>query len=578
MTICCPNFKLPYTLLLLILLLPGLSAFAQKKEVTITGNINNLVQGENLADVYSFKYSDLAMDRDVIIPITKDARGNFKAVFLINGYQEIALCQAAKLPKEINYELGVTQFKFYISPGQHLNIDFYMSADYSDRKITFSKDGALFNNQMLTYYNSLQRSGVDDSLRNQSDALIKKGIPYLKKYLSQQLALALEFNNKYFGPDDKTGKNPKDKAIGKGKFNTVEGNMVKKQAELNLRYYAANAIMRAMVVNKVNDPQLMDYLKELKVNLDEPSAYGTDVYKDFLHHYFMVVGKAVNEKAPSVTILNKDIATFIIQNHAELEDEDKALAKKILDTINKPTGDEINTFINHVANRYANEYISNMPHNLPEFDYALTLKDPFLKDLYATRALYQQINGNIGFVKPNLSAYLKNVRSGFIKDDFLSYYQQEIDKINNSKLPAKAVLYGPKQLAANDPFKSVITKYKGKVIYVDVWATWCMPCLAEMGNSQKLRQNLAGKDVVFVYLCISSPDEKTWRSLIGTKNIEGENYFLNYNQSQAILKSFKIKGIPYYLIVNKDGTIAKANAGRPADDETIDGINTMLGK
>lgn len=577
MTTCCLKFKLPFTFLFLILLLPGLNALAQKKEVTITGNINNLVQSPSLIDVYSFKYADLATDKDVIIPITKDAQGNFKVVFAVNGYQEVSLCQAAKLPKGINLELGVTQFDFYVSPGQHLNFDFYMSADYSDRKITFSKDGALFNNQMLAYYNSLQSSGVDDSLRNQSDELIKKGIPYLKKYLSQQLALSLEFNNKYFGPDDKTGKNAKDKAIGKGKFNTVEGNMVKKQAELNLRYYAANSIMRAMVVNKVNDPQLMDYLKELKVKLDEPAAYGTDVYKDFLHHYFMVVGRSVNEKAPAVTILNKDIATFIIQNHAELEDDDKALAKKILDTVNKPTEDDINKFL-QVATRYANEYISSMPHNLPEFDYALTLKDPFLRDLFATRALYQQINGNIGFIKPNLSAYLKNVRSGFIKDDFLSYYQQEIDKINNSKLPAKAVLYSPKQVVTNDPFKSVITKYKGKVIYVDVWATWCMPCLGEMENSQKLREKLAGKDVIFVYLCISSPDEKTWRSLIGTKNIEGENYFLNYKQSQALSKNFKIAGIPYYLLVNKDGTIAKANAGRPADDETIDGINSMLGK
>jgi thiol-disulfide isomerase/thioredoxin len=578
MTTCCLKFKLSFAFLFLILLLPGFDAFAQKKEVTITGNINNLVQNPGLVDVYSFKYSDLATDKDVIIPITKDAQGNFKVVFAVNGYQEVSLCQAAKLPKGVNLEAGVTQFNFYVSPGQHLNFSFYMSADYSDRKIIFTKDGALFNNQMLAYYNSLQRSGVDDSLRNQSDELVKKGIPYLKKYLNEQLASSLEFNNKYFGPDDKTGKNPKDKALGKGKFNTVEGNMVKKQAELNLRYSAANALMRAMVVNNVNDPQAMDYLKEFKVKLNEPAAYGTDIYKDFLHHYFMVMGRAADKKAPDVIILNKDIATFIVQNHPELEDDDKALAKKILDTINKPSEDEINRFLNQVATRYVNEYMANRPHNLPAFDYALTIKDPFLRDLYATRVLYQQINGNIGFIKPNLSAYLKNVGSGYIKDDFLAYYQQEIDKINNSKLPPKAVLYSPKQLTGTDPFKSAIAKYKGKVIYVDVWATWCMPCLGEMENSQKLREKLAGKDVVFVYLCISSPDDKTWKSLIGTKNIEGENYFLNYSQSQAILKTFKITGIPYYLLVNKDGAIAKANAGRPADDETFDNINNLLSK
>jgi len=126
--------------------------------------------------------------------------------------------------------------------------------------------------------------------------------------------------------------------------------------------------------------------------------------------------------------------------------------------------------------------------------------------------------------------------------------------------------------------KKLLEKYKGKVVYLDAWATWCGPCIAGMESSEKLREQLKGKDVVFVYLCMDSPNESGWKNLIAAKNIEGENYFLNPTQSSVIGKTLNIKGIPHYALADKDGNLINKAAPSPGHSETLKMINDLLSK
>ena len=106
-------------------------------------------------------------------------------------------------------------------------------------------------------------------------------------------------------------------------------------------------------------------------------------------------------------------------------------------------------------------------------------------------------------------------------------------------------------------------KYPNKVLYVDVWATWCGPCISQFPDSKKLKKRMTGEDVVFVYLSASSSNLKQWKDMISIKELQGEHYFMDEASYKAFLTAFDIRGIPRYLLIDKKGIVADENAARP---------------
>lgn len=155
-------------------------------------------------------------------------------------------------------------------------------------------------------------------------------------------------------------------------------------------------------------------------------------------------------------------------------------------------------------------------------------------------------------------------------------YKAEMDKLHHSKMSPLAILNSSEQLKGPDLLTNLLEKYKGKVVYADVWATWCGPCIAGMEASQKLRAKLKDKDVVFVYLCTSSPTEEGWKNVIAAKNLEGENYFFDMSQSSAISRALNIQGIPYYFVVDKKGDIVSKTSPHPGEPETFKQLKGLL--
>lgn len=119
------------------------------------------------------------------------------------------------------------------------------------------------------------------------------------------------------------------------------------------------------------------------------------------------------------------------------------------------------------------------------------------------------------------------------------------------------------EVPEGDVFAYLAAKYPGKVLYVDVYATWCGPCRAEMKEAPALHGVMRGKDVVFVNLCLAS-DRDTWLKTVAQQKLEGENYWFDRDATTLFMGSYNLPGYPTYILVGRDGKIATMKAERPS--------------
>jgi thiol-disulfide isomerase/thioredoxin len=112
-----------------------------------------------------------------------------------------------------------------------------------------------------------------------------------------------------------------------------------------------------------------------------------------------------------------------------------------------------------------------------------------------------------------------------------------------------------------------VERYNGRVLYIDVWATWCGPCLEEMKIAPALHKYFAGKEVVFINLCLESSPEN-WLKTINKDIIGGENYYLDANASKSFRGAYNISGFPTYMLIGRNGQL-HASVARPSDTQSV---------
>jgi thiol-disulfide isomerase/thioredoxin len=122
-----------------------------------------------------------------------------------------------------------------------------------------------------------------------------------------------------------------------------------------------------------------------------------------------------------------------------------------------------------------------------------------------------------------------------------------------------------------------LSDLKGKVVYIDFWATWCGPCIKEIPSLKELETNYQGKDVVFLSISIdASKDRKKWEEFVVSKEMKGVQLFVGDKGHKEISAAYKITGIPRFVLVDKEGNIASPDAPRPSSSEIRPLINSLL--
>ncbi|HWW40787.1 TlpA disulfide reductase family protein, partial [Pedobacter sp.] len=123
--------------------------------------------------------------------------------------------------------------------------------------------------------------------------------------------------------------------------------------------------------------------------------------------------------------------------------------------------------------------------------------------------------------------------------------------------------------------KVSLSDLKGKVVLIDVWATWCGPCKAEEPHWEKLVKNYKGKDVAFVGISVDQ-NKKAWDKYTSEKNLNGIQLYAG--PGNDLSKAYQINGIPRYLLIDKKGNLITPDSPRPADPKLKSLIDTWLSR
>lgn len=116
-----------------------------------------------------------------------------------------------------------------------------------------------------------------------------------------------------------------------------------------------------------------------------------------------------------------------------------------------------------------------------------------------------------------------------------------------------------KEVAADSLLQVIARPYRGKMVLIDMWNTWCGPCMRAMKSLQPLKEEL--KDVVYLYVADETSPEGKWKLTI--PDIHGIHYRITNEQSAALGKLYEYPGIPTYFVVNREGDISYKVTGFP---------------
>jgi thiol-disulfide isomerase/thioredoxin len=200
-----------------------------------------------------------------------------------------------------------------------------------------------------------------------------------------------------------------------------------------------------------------------------------------------------------------------------------------------------------------NEHVASFVNELDEPKKEMFLAAMIQNDMLMLTGGYDENKDQVDRFK---SAYPQSIRIGNLEKGLIS-----IEKL---RAGAEVENFSFTDLEGN---QVSLSDFKDKIIYLDLWASWCGPCINTFRTKTpefetKLREN---EDVILMYISIDEKEEP-WRNYLSKNAMRGVHLFAGKGFEAEIMKYFKVWGIPRYLIIGKGNKIIDVNAPRPGDE------------
>jgi len=192
-------------------------------------------------------------------------------------------------------------------------------------------------------------------------------------------------------------------------------------------------------------------------------------------------------------------------------------------------------------------------------EYVKTVKKEVKNDKIKEELLYRVGKWELNYTKKLDSVYeqikplLKNKK----------YLTEVLEKYSQLKKIEKGAISPVFELNDINGNNISLNDLKGKLVYIDIWATWCLPCIKEIPSLKKMEKYFKGKDIQFVSIC-KSDIKDNWEKMVKEKELGGIQLFAPIDDI-PFFKDYSVQGIPRFILINKNGKIIDSNAKRPSD-------------
>jgi thiol-disulfide isomerase/thioredoxin len=188
---------------------------------------------------------------------------------------------------------------------------------------------------------------------------------------------------------------------------------------------------------------------------------------------------------------------------------------------------------------------------------------------------YEKIESG-AFLNDEDKANLSAMQNDYVANQLIAYNNKLVELIENNKAAAdKGVVINPTpEVAKEKALDVILEKYRGKVVFVDFWATWCGPCISSIEAMKPVKAKYVDKDIVFVYLTGETSPLGTWNKTI--PEIKGEHYRVSNEQWEYWYQELEITGIPTFMVFDKEGKLTNRYTGFPGQDTIENSINKNL--
>ncbi|WP_297094664.1 TlpA disulfide reductase family protein [uncultured Draconibacterium sp.] len=326
-----------------------------------------------------------------------------------------------------------------------------------------------------------------------------------------------------------------------------------------------------------------DFLKSLSLN--DPSLLICDEFSEFInrYEYCELFQKAqsefinnLNSNRPEpqknileyfdeekIAISEEEREFLSISVKKQLTDDDMARLKQMEDFSTK-FGEKYNDQIQKYVEKYLGPFRAQTGNSDIEI---WKLKDSILvNSLGLTPNLAYEIAKTRSLESAFKNAGLKEKASElwtFLRQDIHTPYLVQTGNALFEKRFPETTTNTTKQLPsgpATEVFNEIIAPYKGKVLFVDFWATSCGPCVANIKQMKEIRKKYEGNpdfDFVFITDQRSSP-EKNYNDLVKEQNMKN-TYRISTDEFYMLRQLFRFNGIPHYVVIDQKGDVINDN-------------------
>ena len=111
---------------------------------------------------------------------------------------------------------------------------------------------------------------------------------------------------------------------------------------------------------------------------------------------------------------------------------------------------------------------------------------------------------------------------------------------------------------------------KGKYVYVDVWATWCGPCIRQIPFLKEIENKYHDKNIVFVSMSVDAEnDHDKWKQMVEEKELGGIQLFADNSSKSQFYTEYGIVGIPRFILIDPEGNIVDSGAPPPSSSNLV---------